>query len=312
MILFIYYWIVPESVRWLLSKNRNKEAIKIIKQAAKVNKKNLSENTLRLFDELERDDGKRVKNEDKKCDGERGEISNAIYQMLTSKVMLLRIFILLYNFAINALVYFGLSLNSVSLSGNKYFNFVLVSIVEIPGYYVGYVAIEKFGRVIGFTASMILCGITCISCGYAETVWLQIALFLIGKLGITCSFSIIYVHATEMMPTVIRSSCVGFFATMSRVGALLSPFAPFLAKYYKPLPYIVFGTTALLGGFSYLLLPETLNRALPNTVDEAMRINFETDADGQGDVPLSQQHNKEKRSSSLNENEIELSNMNLH
>jgi MFS transporter, OCT family, solute carrier family 22 (organic cation transporter), member 4/5 len=204
--------------------------------------------------------------------------------MLGNKVMVLRILVLLYNFAINALVYFGLSLNSVSLSGNKYFNFVLVSLIEIPGYYLGLVIIDKYGRIVGFISSMILCGVTCIACGYAETVWFQISLFLIGKLGITCSFSIIYVHATEMMPTVIRSSCVGFFATMSRFGALAAPFAPFLEKYYKPLPYIVFGMTAIVGGFLYLYLPETLNRKLPNTVEEATRLNFKPVNDGE--VPL--------------------------
>lgn len=275
MILFIYYWIVPESVRWLLSKNRNKEATKIIRKAAKVNNAKLSDGTLKVLEKIEKEKGGKVSEELPK-----GEIKQAIFAMITSKTMLIRILILLYNFAINALVYFGLSLNSVGLSGNKYFNFILVSLVEIPGYYLGYIAIEKFGRVIGFTASMMLCGVTCTLCGYAQVVWLQIALFLIGKLGITCSFSILYVHATEMMPTVIRSSCVGFFATMSRIGALASPFAPFLAKYYKPLPYIVFGVTALLGGLSYLGLPETLNKSLPNTVDEAIRLGSEPDDEG--------------------------------
>lgn len=88
-----------------------------------------------------------------------------------------------------------------------------------------------------------------------------------------------------MMPTVIRSSCVGFFATMSRVGALAAPFAPFLEKYYKPLPYIVFGGTAIFGGIIYLYLPETLNRKLPNTVEEASRINFQVQ---DGEIPLNQ------------------------
>lgn len=94
-----------------------------------------------------------------------------------------------------------------------------------------------------------------------------------------------------MMPTVIRSSCVGFFATMSRVGALAAPFVPFLAKYYKPLPYIVFGTTAIIGGIIYLYLPETLNRKLPNTVEEATRINFQAQEDGE--IPLNQRKKPE-------------------
>lgn len=291
MIMFVYYWIVPESVRWLLSKNKNRRAIKIIKRAAEVNGKQISEPTLKQFRELEEAEMNPTIRQSQKEAG-KGEIWIAVKGMLCTRVMMLRILILLYNFAINALVYFGLSLNSVSLSGSKYFNFILVSLVEIPGYYVGLVAIEKFGRVAGFVASMILCGLTCAACGYAEAVWLQIALFLIGKLGITCSFSIIYVHATEMMPTVIRSSCVGFFATMSRIGALAAPFAPFLEKYYKPLPYLVFGLTAIVGGVMYLYLPETLNRKLPNTVEEATRINFQPQPEV-GEVPLNQRRKPE-------------------
>lgn len=295
MITFIYYWIVPESVRWLLSKNKSKRAIKIIKRAAKVNGTKISEETLKQFQELEAAESNPEIRKTQKAE-QKGEIWIAIKGMMSSRVMWLRFLILLYNFAINALVYFGLSLNSVSLSGNRYFNFVLVSIVEIPGYYLGLVTIERYGRVASFLGSMILCGVTCISCGYAETVWIQIALFLVGKLGITCSFSIIYVHATEMMPTVIRSSCVGFFATMSRIGALAAPFAPFLEKYYKPLPYICFGLTAIVGGIIYVYLPETLNRKLPNTVEEATRLNFQPQLDGE--TPLNQKENTKRRDSS--------------
>lgn len=42
--------------------------------------------------------------------------------------------------AINAVVYYGLSLNSTSLSGNKYLNFALVCLVEIPGYSLAWVS----------------------------------------------------------------------------------------------------------------------------------------------------------------------------
>ncbi|CRK90273.1 CLUMA_CG003984, isoform A [Clunio marinus] len=288
MILFIYYWIIPESVRWLLAKNKNKRAIKIIEKAAEVNGTKISEETLKNFRELEVAEENSSAN--KRIDESKSEIFPALREMLTTPVMVLRILILLYNFAVNALIYFGLSLNSVSLSGNKYFNFVLVSLVEIPGYYVGLLAIEKFGRVPTFSGAMFICGITCALCGYADVLWLQIALFLIGKLGITCSFSVTYIHSSEMMPTVIRSSCIGFFATMSRVGSLASPFAPFLEIYYKPLPYLVFGFLAFVGGILYLYLPETLNRKLPNTVEEAMRIRFQADLNGE--TPLNEKVTK--------------------
>lgn len=49
----------------------------------------------------------------------------------------------LYFRSVNALVYNGLSLNSVSLSGNKFLNFILVSLIEIPGYTITWVFVNE-------------------------------------------------------------------------------------------------------------------------------------------------------------------------
>lgn len=48
--LFImYYWFVPESVRWLLAREESSKAKKIVCKAAKVNNVTLSENLLNSF-----------------------------------------------------------------------------------------------------------------------------------------------------------------------------------------------------------------------------------------------------------------------
>jgi hypothetical protein len=59
---------------------------------------------------------------------------------------------------------------------------------------------------------------------------LEVLLFLIGKLGITSSFSIIVVYTTELYPTAMRSIGVGASSTVGRVGAMLAPFAPLLVS----------------------------------------------------------------------------------
>lgn len=38
-----YYWFLPESVRWLLSKNKYEEAVKILENVARVNKTQISD-----------------------------------------------------------------------------------------------------------------------------------------------------------------------------------------------------------------------------------------------------------------------------
>lgn len=69
--------------------------------------------------------------------------------------------------AVNAFVYYGLSVNSTSMSGDKYLNFALVSLIEIPGYTLAWVSIRHCGRRISLVGSLLLCGLTC-----GLTIWL--------------------------------------------------------------------------------------------------------------------------------------------
>lgn len=132
----------------------------------------------------------------------------------------------------NAFVYYGLSLNSTNLSGNKYLNFILVCLVEIPGNLLAWVVMNRLGRRTCLVGSLLICGVTCLASGFVSEnyIWLMILLFLIGKLAITASFAVVYVHTSEMLPTIIRSSGVGLLATFSRLGALVSPFVPLLVR----------------------------------------------------------------------------------
>lgn len=58
VLLFSYYWIIPESPRWLLSKNRIDEAEVIVQRMAKINGKTVPNNFLRKM-EVEKEKGER-------------------------------------------------------------------------------------------------------------------------------------------------------------------------------------------------------------------------------------------------------------
>ncbi|XP_070506359.1 organic cation transporter protein-like [Chironomus tepperi] len=274
-ILFIfYYWLIPESARWLLAKHRNRKAFKIIRKAAEDNKKEISQNILDRFNENNSNDDEREKNLCDESTNVDEEGAKVYLKLIKSRVLLIRCLILFFVWGTNAFVYYGLSLNSVNLSGNIYLNFILGCLIEIPGNTIAWIIMNKIGRKYSLVASFLLCGITCMSSAFVpEKVFgIQIFLFLVGKMAITSSFAIVFVYSAEVMPTVIRSGGVGAFSTFSRLGALLAPFVPLLKFIFEFLPLLIFGLFAFAAGLLSILLPETLGRKLPDSFEEAENI----------------------------------------
>lgn len=274
-ILFIvYYWMIPESARWLLAKQRNRKAFKIISKAAEDNKKELSQNILDRFNQSDANNDESDKNDIDETENKNQEGFGIYLELLKSKVLLIRCLILFFIWGTNAFVFYGLSLNSVNLSGNIYMNFILGCLIEIPGNTIAWIIMNKIGRKYSLVSSFLLCGITCIAGGFVpEKIFgVQIFLFLVGKMAITSSFAISYVYSAEVMPTVVRSGGVGAFSTFSRLGALLAPFVPLLKFIFDFLPLLIFGVFAFIAGILAILLPETLGKKLPDSFEEAEKI----------------------------------------
>ena len=58
---------------------------------------------------------------------------------------------------------------------------------------------------------------------------------------------------------------------MARVGAIMSPFIVMLGETFSNFQFTVFGFLGLTGGILSLRLPETLNKPLPETVNDMLR-----------------------------------------
>ena len=62
---------------------------------------------------------------------------------------------------------------------------------------------------------------------------------------------------------------------MARIGAMTAPLIIGLGDTLgtTALPFVVFGVSGLIGCGTSIMLPETLNKKLPETIKEAERIN---------------------------------------
>ena len=88
---------------------------------------------------------------------------------------------------------------------------------------------------------------------------------------IAASFKCAYILSGEIFATSIRNSAMGLVSGMARVGAIMSPFIVMLGETFSNFQFTVFGFLGLTGGILSLRLPETLNKPLPETVNDMLR-----------------------------------------
>ncbi|CAL1533640.1 unnamed protein product [Lymnaea stagnalis] len=260
VILFSLYWFfLPESVRWLISHGREEEAEQVINRAARENGVTLRGDVF-----------KSLKEETASLPARQYYILDCVRTWKMARISLN----VWFNWLVNSLVYYGLSLNTENLAGNPYLNFCVAGAVEIPAYVICIAVLNKVGRRWPLILSMYMGGVACILSGCIpvdgdqtmETI--TVILAMIGKFGITASYAIIYLMAAELFPTVIRNIGMGVASMSARIGGILAPIILDLEVISKPLPLVLFGGLALFAGSLAILLPETAGKPLPQLPED--------------------------------------------
>ncbi|XP_070567114.1 organic cation transporter protein-like [Ptychodera flava] len=264
ILLLIYWLMLPESPRWLLSTGRTERAQKVIRKFEKGNHVVIPES---VYDEMKAN----AKEDEKEAESQGRK--EGFLDIIKSPTLRKRSLNLFFNWFTNSLVYYGLSLNTSNLAGDDYLNAFISAAVEIPAYAMGlYIVDTKLGRRWSLCGTMVVGGLACILTLFApscEMEWIGITLAMIGKFCITCSFGVIYIFSAEMYPTPVRTSGVGVCSMCARVGGILAPQILLLSTLWEPLAVVVFGACSISAGLLILLLPETRNIKLPETIEEA-------------------------------------------
>lgn len=142
LITISYFWIMSESVRWYMTKGRFEEAENVLKEVARVNKTQLSQKSLELLRENILEEEKRKATED----AERAKEPWLIVLIFRHKAILTRVLVSPVWWITTTFIYYGMSINSVNMSGNRYLNYIAVSASEIPGYWTAVYLMGKIGR----------------------------------------------------------------------------------------------------------------------------------------------------------------------
>ena len=103
---------------------------------------------------------------------------------------------------------------------------------------------------------------------------LVVMLVMLGKFCASASYAIIYLYSSELFPTSIRNSGMGACSMFARIGSMVAPLINELGNNNMPnLPIFLFGISGFIGSLTAIVLPETLNRSLPDNIKDANRVN---------------------------------------
>ncbi|KAM8831928.1 solute carrier family 22 member 13 isoform 2-T2 [Spinachia spinachia] len=255
--LFIsYIWVLPESARWLMANDRKEEACELICTAAQMNGRPLTKD-LEMC---------QVHNVEEKTVVKK---KYSFIDLVRTPTMRKQSFIVFYIWFANVLVYYGLSLNISDFGMNIYLTQMIFGLVEMPARTITLFTLNR-SRKLSQLAFMAVGGSACLLTIFIpnELSVVKTVLAMIGKFGITASLSIIYVYSAEVFPTVIRQNGIGIGSMCARTGGVLAPMMYLLRGISPQAPMVLCGLFPLLGSALTLLLPETANRPLPDTIED--------------------------------------------
>ncbi|XP_014786483.1 organic cation transporter protein isoform X1 [Octopus bimaculoides] len=279
ILLFIIALIyLPESPRWQLNKGRFEEAEKTFNKIARTNKRG-TVNTGHILHELQRESESKITfnvevmeniNVEKKGKLKLKKKSHTAIGLLKKPRRAIISAIIWFNWFVNSIIYYGVTLNSVDMSGNQYINYLMMVVIEIPASIIGYLTFRWFGHRTPIVFFMVFGGINCIVSNFVPKAnsWFPLILAVLGKMGATASFGGIYLASTEVFPTVVRNSGVGTSSSFARLGSLTAPLILELTVFGSWLPLTVYGVLGILGGLLIFLLPDMKDTCLPQTFED--------------------------------------------
>jgi len=201
---FVYLFFLPESLRWLLSQGKVDQVITQLEKVAEVNGRKVSDGVFKQFKETT--EQQHLQSIQVRT-GKQGNIMD----LLRTPNMRIKTLIISFSWVVNETVYVGLSYYGPSMGQDPYWSFFLSALVEIPGYVLCLLLMDRWGRRLLLCFCMIVSGIAAISTALmpSEAEMMTLVLFLIAKCTIAGGTMVIFQFGGELYPTEVRGIGIG-------------------------------------------------------------------------------------------------------
>ncbi|XP_077426428.1 solute carrier family 22 member 7-like [Vanacampus margaritifer] len=254
----ISWWWLPESARWLVSQGKVNPAYFYLSKCAKVNRRK------QFMDDLKPEDLSKIivlENENRKY--------SLLDLVRTPKMRRLTLIAGTVWFGV-ACSYYGISLNVSDFGVNIFVTQLIYGVSEVPAKIFCLFSINKFGRKLNQGGGLLLTGL-CLFCNILippNMAACRTAVAALAKMFSEAAFTVLYLYTTELYPTVLRQNGFGCCSFLARLGVAVSPLVALLEEVWVGLPRLIFSMMAAGVGLLTILLPETNNVRLPETIED--------------------------------------------
>lgn len=249
--------VLPESVRWLLTKGRVNQAVDVLKKFEKVNGKKIPSEVMDEFIMTSRQT-----KEEKESGG----------SLMRSAPLRNTLIIMVAVFMACAVIFDGLVRLSDNLGLDFFITFTLTSATEIPSVTLLAIVLDKWGRRNLTCGPMSLSGLIILVALFVPKGIPQASLAIMARFFINMSYNAIIQWATELLPTAVRASGSSLIHMSGYVATALSPFIVYSERVWTLLPLLILGVIALVASSIGVVLPETKGKPMPQTIADGERI----------------------------------------
>ncbi|CAL8115003.1 unnamed protein product [Orchesella dallaii] len=279
IVLLSYFWILPESARWLAVSGQTDKSLKLVMKVAKRNNKNVCREELySIILSCDARDKKRSNPVTFRISDTPPPSRNVCFEwtrkvwhplkktlsiymsLLATPEMRRRTLVIWFLFISVDLVYYGVVFDSATLTNDPYLLVFLGGLTEVPAYTLVVPILSRWGRRPTIVASYFLTAVCTLTVAYIseDQEILRMVVSMSGKLFITTCFAVIYLLGTELYPTSTRTTGLAAAVFMGRIGSILAPYVvDGMKNVYRDLPNIIFGIVCVISGAVSFLIPET-------------------------------------------------------
>nr|XP_006980821.1 solute carrier family 22 member 10 [Peromyscus maniculatus bairdii] len=261
----LFFFLIPtrwlsESARWLIVTNKLQKGLKELRKAACKNGMKSSGDILTM----------EVVRNTMKEELEVAQTKHSPLDVFRTPNLRKRICLLSFVRFVSLISVLGLLTHFQYLSSNVFLLQCLYGMLSIPANVLGKFSINHIGRRTTQMIFMCLLGISILATIFLpqEMQTLRTILTTLGGAISSASITSTLVHANELVPTIIRATALGVIGIAGSAGAALAPLFMILTMYSASLPWIIYGVLPIIGGLVALLLPETKNQPLPDSIQD--------------------------------------------